>query len=81
MDDPAAFSLDAFAAFLEATPSGKALDMISSWLPINDLRYQKEKHDGGMTEVVPHPDVARLRETHFWITEAETHYAALTRRT
>ena len=80
VDDPLAFSLDAFSAFLEATPSGKAFDMVSAWLPVNDLRYQKEKHDGGMTDVVHHPDVARLRETHFWIAEAEARYGSLTRR-
>ena len=54
--------------------------MVSAWLPVNDLRYQKEKHDGGMTDVVPHPAVARLRETHFWVAEAETRYGSLTRR-
>lgn len=79
VDQPAGFSLDAFAAFMDGTPSDETRAMVEGWKPVNDLEYQISKggKDFDPAAVVAHPALETLRRRHFWIDEADRRYQVL----
>lgn len=79
VDNPKDFNLDKFCNFMGLSYSDDTALQVFSWLPINDLKYQKEKHDGGYNEedIKEHPYLKILDRKYPWIKDIEKKYNKL----
>lgn len=80
VDAPERFDVSKMAAFLGCEVSEKAAQLASGWPRINDLNYQKTKHNEETKEKEVPPDLHTLRERHPWIDQVEERYLRLWER-
>lgn len=76
VDNPDIFSLDRFINFMGLQKTKESVILAKNWKPINDLKYQKDKHDGGYNEedIKKHPICKNIRESYPWINDFELRY-------